>query len=538
MKITISEELIARTEPGPDGYLVSRIPGKQNIFLYLKKDDIISQDERTVLAEINEEKQYLVGSREGSRKVAWNAKKLLENYQYEETFDPQIRAENQRLREEKQRTRQEMQQRAVNQSKQVQLSDKQSQNVQTGGNMEDSTVKRQRQNTNQHQNEQQIQVEQQRQRTYSKEQFRQLKLGEKHHVDITKIWNIELKAEQMKQLRLMLEDGIQVDQLKYNDPSISAEVMSELRLCNRQNGEINNINWRRMNADQLKQIRLGMEHNIDIKQYAYPAYTDEQMRQLRLSLQSGFDISTYRNPHFTEKQMYSMRCEQVWQKIKDEIKSLWHTFIDHLHLDNLNRIRLNIMQHVERGLGQVADQIQNTPDIFTDRHPELVETLDDRINETVQDLKELLVAQELVSEEVMTDAVISQRFEERIRRTLDELMQPDVIQNPDMQNEIINKSAEELIQESGAELPAEAELQQLEIEEESLSVNQEAELPESNVNPVDGKTHGKGEKAEPVMNEETIDNMMSDQELMDKIGEEMRAEVAAQANVPIMQQEL
>ena len=119
MKITISEELIARTEPGPDGYLVSRIPGKQNIFLYLKKDDIISQDERTVLAEINEEKQYLVGSREGSRKVAWNAKKLLENYQYEETFDPQIRAENQRLREEKQRTRQEMQQRTVNQSKQV-----------------------------------------------------------------------------------------------------------------------------------------------------------------------------------------------------------------------------------------------------------------------------------------------------------------------------------------------------------------------------------------------------------------------------------
>lgn len=235
MKITISEELIARTEPGPDGYLVSRIPGKQNIYLYLKKDDIISQDERTVLAEINEEKQYLVGSREGSRKVAWNAKKLLENYQYEETFDPQIR-------EEKQRTRQEMQQKAVNQSKQVQLSDKQSQNVQTGGNMEDSTVKRQRQNTNQHQPEQQTQVEQQRQRTYSKEQFRQLKLGEKHHVDITKIWNIELKAEQMKQLRLMLEDGIQVDQLKYNDPSISAEVMSELRLCNRQNGEINNIN--------------------------------------------------------------------------------------------------------------------------------------------------------------------------------------------------------------------------------------------------------------------------------------------------------
>lgn len=37
MKITISEELIARTEPGPDGYLVSRIPGKQNIFLYLKR---------------------------------------------------------------------------------------------------------------------------------------------------------------------------------------------------------------------------------------------------------------------------------------------------------------------------------------------------------------------------------------------------------------------------------------------------------------------------------------------------------------------
>lgn len=508
MKITISEELIERTETGSDGYLVSRIPGKQNIFLYLQKGDIVSQDEHTVLAEINEEKQYLVGSRDGGRKVAWSAGKLLENYQYEEIYDPQIRAE-------KQKTERDIQPKTEKQRQQKQVTTRQDHNVQSKANMENQTVKQQYQNIKQSQPEQQTQVEQQRQRTYSKEQFRQLKLGEKHHVDITKIWNIELKAEQMKQLRLMLEDGIQVDQLKYNDPSISAEVMSELRLCNRQNGEINNINWRRMNADQLKQIRLGMEHNIDIKQYAYPAYTNEQMRQLRLALQSKLDIAAYRNPHFTEKQMYSMRCEQVWQKIKDAIKSLWHTFIDHLHLDNLNRIRLNIMQHVERGLGQIADQIQNTPDIFMDRHPELVETLDDRINETVQDLKELLVAQELVSEEVMTDAAISQRFEERIRRTLDELMQPDAIQNPDMQNEIINKSAEELIRESGAELPAEAELQQL-----------------------DDKTHGKGEKAEPVMNEETIDNMMSDQELMDKIGEEMRAEVATQANVPIMQQEL
>lgn len=477
MKITISSDLIERMETEADGYFVSRIPGKKNMFLYLKQEDIIAQDEYTVLCEINEKKEYLVGSREGNKKVVLSASKLLENYQYEAIFDPQRRSEKQRTE----------------------------QNVQAGAEKQSN-----RQNVQAEKQSQQIQVEQQRQRTYSKEQFRQLKLGEKHHVDITKIWNIELNAEQMKQLRLMLEDGVPVAELKYNNPSISAEVMSELRLCNRLGNDINDVNWHKMNVEQLKQVRLGMEHNIDIKQYAFPAYTGEQMKELRLALQSGFDISAYRNPHFTEKQMYNMRCQQIWQKIKEELKMLWHNFVNHLHLEDLNKLRLNVMQRIERGLSLATDQMLNTPDMRMEGHPAVAETLDDRINETIQDIKELLVAQELISEEVMTDDKLSQQFEERIRRTLDELQQPDAIQNPDKQNEIINKSAEALIQEAGATLPTEEELEK----------------------------YQKATAAEKVMNAENVDKMMSDKALMDKLGEEMSAEVNLQTNVPPMEPEL
>lgn len=492
MKITISSDLIERMETEEDGYFVSRIPGKKNMFLYLKKEDIIAQDEYTVLCEINEKNPYLVGSREGDNMVLWNGSKLLEKYQYEATFDPQIRAEKQSS----------------------------GQNIQ---------VKAEKQS-------QQIQVEQQRQRTYSKEQFRQLKLGEKHHVDITKIWNIELNAEQMEQLRLMLEAGVPVAELKYNNPSISAEVMSELRLCNRLGNDINDINWHKMNAEQLKQVRLGMEHNIDIKQYAFPAYTGEQMKEMRLALQSGFDISAYRNPHFTEKQMYSIRCQQIWQKIKEELKILWHNFVNHLHLEDLNKLRLNVMQRIERGLSLATDQVLNTPDMRMANHPELVGTLDARINETIQDIKELLVAQELVSEAVMTDDKLSQQFEERIRRTLDELQQPDAIQNPDKQNEIINKSAEALIQEAGAKLPTEEELQE---EMEGLINGVEFALDNGiEVLPEEMAAYKKATAAEKVMNAENVDKMMSDKALMDKLGEEMSAEVNLQTNVPPMEPEL
>jgi len=69
---------------------------------------------------------------------------------------------------------------------------------------------------------------------YTKEQFRQIQLGRKHHLDVSHYWDIKLSSEQMKQLRLMLEQGININQYGYNHPSVPADVLQDrrkLRLC-------------------------------------------------------------------------------------------------------------------------------------------------------------------------------------------------------------------------------------------------------------------------------------------------------------------
>lgn len=481
--IIIAKDIVARTEE--DGTLVSRIPGR-NQYLYLKPESILTQDEHFILAQIDTHKSYTVGAEDPTKPGIWMRGETLSGYyKYDENYDPLVK---QMIREREMRTNGQAQQ--------------------VAGQAGNAAVQTTTQNGSTQQTGNQPQVNSRPQQPlqtpkFSKEQFRQLKLGQKHHLDISRYWNPNLSADQMKQLRLMQENAVDIAGLGYNHPSVPPEVLEELRLGHKAGYNMNQYDWRHMAPGQIREIRLGLEQGLDVKQYGFRAYSAEQMKQLRLGLQNGLDITAYRNPHFTDRQMYSMRCSQIFERIKEKLKELFESWKEFFRHSSLSQIRGAVLNKVAQGLDQTVEALSSREAVqgpFRNQSvPEV--TLDDRIQETVQDIKELLVSQELAPEGILEDGKLSEAMNDRIRQALDELIQPENIQNLENQAQIIADSAEAVIQAAGAELP--------------VPDMEQAQQLESQM-----------EKANPESKNEWE---LNDEELFEKIGEEMRLEAQTAA---------
>lgn len=526
-KIIIAKNIVARTEE--DGTLVSRIPGR-NQYLYLKPESILTQDEHFILAQIDTHKSYTVGAEDPTKPGIWmRGETLSEYYKYDENYDPLVK---QMIREREARD-----------------------NGQTGNTTAQTTTQTTTQNSSTQQNRNQPQVNPRPQQPlqppkFSKEQFRQLKLGQKHHLDISRYWNPNLSADQMKQLRLMQENAVDIAGLGYNHPSVPPEVLEELRLGHKAGYNMNQYDWRHMAPGQIREIRLGLEQGLDVSKYGFRAYSAEQMKQLRLGLQNGLDITAYRNPHFTDRQMYSMRCSQIFERIKEKLKELFESWKEFFRHSSLSQIRGAVLNKVAQGLDQTVEALSSREAVqgpFRNQSvPEV--TLDDRIQETVQDIKELLVSQELAPEGILEDGKLSEAMNDRIRQALDELIQPENIQNLENQAQIIAESAEAVIQAAGAELPAQdmeqaqqqMEVQTKEMVQEAAQENQGIQQSETPLGAeLDGKPEGQmelplEEGGKELPEESAIDNLnewdgLSDEELFEKIGEEMRLEAQAAA---------
>lgn len=462
MRITIDRSLVqAETEKD----VISRIPGRRpdgvESYLYLKKEDIVSSDKNTIVANIENGHNYIVGGKnpDGAATLI-RGETLQKSYIYAKQFDPEQRQQAAEQRQQTAVQRQVTQQVNGQKQQQVQQVSRQQQAVQQDAGQRQQQVqqvsgqRQQAQPVQQQQAPQQTAQQSQRlNQSYSRDQFRQLKLGQKNHVDVTKFWNIHLQPEQMRELRLMLESNVAVDQLGYNDPKISAEQLSELRRCHK-HGLIPPENWKRLKVDQLAEIRRGMEAGVDTRQYGWPGYTAGQMKELRLGLTAGFDISGYRNPHFAESQMRGMRHQQIFEQVKEQLKALLEKFKEFFHLNNLNRIRESVVE-------KVSDYLDTEVSMHERMFATQEETLDDRIKETVADIKELLAAQELVPEEVMTNQAVSEQMEARIRTALDDLMKPETIADKAAQEAVIEQAATETIKQAGATLNKATTVQEL-----------------------------------------------------------------------------
>ena len=462
MRITIDRSLVqAETEKD----VISRIPGRRpdgvESYLYLKKEDIVSSDKNTIVANIENGHNYIVGGKnpDGAATLI-RGETLQKSYIYAKQFDPEQRQQAAEQRQQTAVQRQVTQQVNGQKQQQVQQVSRQQQAVQQDAGQRQQQVqqvsgqRQQAQPVQQQQAPQQTAQQSQRlNQSYSRDQFRQLKLGQKNHVDVTKFWNIHLQPEQMRELRLMLESNVAVDQLGYNNPKISAEQLSELRRCHKQ-GLIPPENWKQLKVDQLAEIRRGMEAGVDTRQYGWPGYTAGQMKELRLGLTAGFDISGYRNPHFAESQMRGMRHQQIFEQVKEQLKALWEKFKEFFHLNNLNRIWESVTE-------KVSDYMDTEVSMHERMFATQEDTLDDRIKETVADIKELLAAQELVPEEVMTNQAVSEQIESRIRTALDDLMKPETIADKAAQEAVIEQAATETIKQAGATLNKATTVQEL-----------------------------------------------------------------------------
>ncbi len=505
MRVTISNEIIDRTEP--DGSVITRIP-KRNEYLYLERESVLAHGEHGIVAELEPDRYYVVGGKDPDSTAVRKERgeTLSKNYTYIEKYDPLVKmAGNQ----QKQRDRSQQQP----ESPTERLT---GQKQQTG--MAESKKGLQAQSV-----EQSVNVRQQQTvPKYSREQFRQIKLGQKHHLDTSQYWDIHLSPEQMKQLRLMQENAVNIAGLEYNKPSVPADVLEELRLGHKAGFDMSQYNWKNMDSGQLREIRIGLEHRVDVSQYAYPAYKAEQMKQLRLGLQSGLDIAMYRNPWFTDKQMYSLRCRQIFDKIKVKCKELFESVKDFFRNSSLNQIRMAAWNKIEQGLDRTIEALSTKEAVqgaFRNQNvPEV--TLDDRIRETVQDIKELLVAQELVSEDVMNNTEVSEQMNTRIKEALDRLMQPENIQNIENQGHIIEETAKNVIEETGAVLPEES-LQPENREQMNEQAGQEKDLQETR------NTSGAEAEDWNAEAEEWNPENVSDKELFGRIGEEMMLEAQA-----------
>lgn len=499
MKVTISNEIIDRTEP--DGTVVTRIP-KRNEYLYLERENVLAHGEHGIVAELEPDRYYIVGGKDPDSTAVRKERgeTLSKNYTYIEQYDPLVQmAKNQQKQQE--------------QSEQTTA--KLTRQEQTQGTSRTNEGGQSQAEQNGNENTQQTKTVPK----YSSEQFRQIKLGQKHHLDTSKYWDIHLSPEQMKQLRLMQENGVDIVGLEYNKPTVPTDILEELRLGHKAGYDMSKYNWKNMQSAQLREVRIGLEHGVDASRYAFPAYNAEQMKQLRLGLQSGLDIARYSNPWFTDKQMYSLRCRQIFDRIKAKFKELFEAAKDFFRNSSLHKIRASVLNKIEQGLNRTVEALSTKEAVQgAFRNQEVPEvTLDERIQETVHDIKELLVAQELVPEDVMDNAEMSEQMNTKIKEAIDRLMQPENIQNTENQEQIIEETAKHVIEKTGAVLPEESLKSESQKQQEQAEKSAEEEEWD-NLNDY--------EKMERLAQEETMEDWsMSEEELEEleefRLGTEM-----------------
>lgn len=461
MDITINQTLIDRYEKD---IMVSRIPGMSqtgsNSYLYLPIGNILKKKGEQLVADIQPDKLYVIGGKNNdSGATMVRGESLISHYVYEKRFDPRY------------------QQRNDNRTNMVKQEDR-TERVKTATEpSEQRKTEPVTEPLNRSQRRMEIPAGQipgaERNVSYSREQFRQLRLGQKHYVDITQYWNIRLSAEQMQQLRMMQENGIEVQKLGYNHPEVSAERLSEIREMHSK-GYTPPENWQALNAGQLREVKKGMMAGVDTRVYGWPAYSVSQMEQLRLALARGYDVKGYRNPNYSASQMRMMRQSQVLQEIKETLRNLWEKFKQLFQNLKLNQIKDRAVEKIMDWAGMEETMQQRM--VMT---PE--DTLDSRIKEAVDDIREVLASQELVPETVMTDAAVAEKMNQRIQEALQRLMQPDTIQNAEIQEKVINETADALVADAGLKNVAEVKVQEILADETIQEQMPVEDLPEETV---------------------------------------------------------
>lgn len=114
---------------------------------------------------------------------------------------------------------------------------------------------------------------------FNQQQFREFRRAQREGINPRILEN--MSAEQMRETRLAAESKLD---LAYFTPDVSAEKMNAIRNLMQVKADINPEFIGSFNAEQLRQIKLGLDYGLDVNQYQYPYLTAVQMRKIRVQL--------------------------------------------------------------------------------------------------------------------------------------------------------------------------------------------------------------------------------------------------------------
>lgn len=148
---------------------------------------------------------------------------------------------------------------------------------------------------------------------YDEDQLEQIiKAREEHLDDFDKYLNVEMRGENLREIRKGLQEGL--------DVSIYAD---------------HEYNWH-----QMREIRRGLENRVDVSIYAKPLYQPRQMHEIRKGLEAGIDVSKYSSMVNSASDMKAIRLRL--EKGEDAGKS--------------KSMSLNIQDDIERRDGHIAEE--------------------------------------------------------------------------------------------------------------------------------------------------------------------------------------
>lgn len=498
-KFTINKESLV--EASNQDFALTRVPhSKAGFYLLLHKDDIISADEKTLVAEFDTEKKLniLTGmfnhkptleeaineyNNPADASIQMTAAQLYDDYyKYSKKADPLEKAKKdaERAQHRAQAEKQALNKESVQEGKKEFAQDKVEANkniresmkkIQQNGKSETDKVQNNRQQSSP---EQQTSPEPERmpeqKKYFNKEQFQEIKKGVKRRLDTKLYSDVRFNAAQMRELRLAQQAG--VDITKYNNPVIKAEHMRELRLgaANGVELDLTKLDQTLYNANQIRELRLGFEKGLDVNTYLDPAYSAEQMHQIRLGQQAGLATGQFQDIHYTADQMAAIRHQLVFQNIKEILKKTLGDFRDWI-AEKTTQIIENIKAHYKGRDPKTPEEIQ-----------------DARMDMAVEDIKETLYQSELIDTEEYQDIKTDEILKDNIMQAVENIKKHpeqdldsaanktarDICKDTEIGD--ISQSQEKIIYAKSTEEAVEEVMSQQEYEEQMLEEYLQSEI--------------------------------------------------------------
>lgn len=161
------------------------------------------------------------------------------------------------------------------------------------------------------------------------EQMAQIRIGLEHGIDVTSYsgsyWYHYL---QMAEIREGLEAGIDISY--YDDVSYTAELMRIIRMGLEAGLDVVWYANPIYSISQASLIYEGLRQGLDVRFYANPSYESEQMLVIKKGLESGLDVSLYTDSRFSFMQMTQIRQGlelgidvRTYAKLEYDEKQMW-----------------------------------------------------------------------------------------------------------------------------------------------------------------------------------------------------------------------